>query len=399
MLLLLWSLWTTGAAWAVEPAITSEQADVSSLGTVGGRPITDGQFEWAARTRPSTWTEAEARQRVMDQLVDETILYLEARKAGYEKDPLVRRIMADAIANDERGKASRDEYAARVRKGYKIEVLPAASTFDPEAPEGSVVATVDGAPVRVVPPKKGASRLASKPGPPRPRKELVDDAIDQEVLVKEATKVGYLEDFRVVRTMVQTFRQHALGVDVPITDEQLKARYDADPSDFGVPEKRHLYRLVVEDDPKRKPRKTKKLLKNLRAQLVRHPDEFEDVAGVWSGDKASRRRNGDLGWVDARGRVGVPKDTMDAAFALRVGQLSEWRDVPGGHELLLVRDVKPASIRPFEAVVLDVEGAVRSETSAERYEALMGPLRKSYEIRLDQDAIAKQPLPPTRRRR
>src|SRR5688572_14699072 len=108
-MVLLWGLWTASPALAVEPAVVAEQTELTTLGTVGGRPITDGQFEWAAKMRPATWTEAEARGNVMAQLVDETILYLEARKAGYEKEPLVRMIMADAIANDERGKQSRGE--------------------------------------------------------------------------------------------------------------------------------------------------------------------------------------------------------------------------------------------------------------------------------------------------
>jgi parvulin-like peptidyl-prolyl isomerase len=406
MLLLCWILLVSLSSAAEPPAATPDpvaavaaEPELVTLATVGGRPITDGQFEFAARIRPPDWSEADARGKLMHQLVDETVLYLKGIEASFGDHPTVRRIMADAIANDERGRQSRTEYVAGLKRGYRVDLDAAAKSLDPASTDDVVIGRVNGQPLRVTGRRVGASRLASKPGPPLDRAKVVDEAIETEILVQEAKKIGYLDDYRVVRAIVQQYRIHLLGLDVRIPDEALRARYDRDPADFGIAERRHVLRLVVSPNEKRNLKKTKALVANLHKQLARHPEEFEDIAGIYTEDKSSRKRNGDLGWVEADGRVGVPQATIDAAFTMRAGQLSPAREVDGRFEVLLVRDVKPAVIRPFEQVVIDVEGAVRSETEASRYEGALAILRAQYEVRIDEPLVARQPLPPTRRRR
>ena len=82
---------TEGAAYEVEGPI---------LATVGGVPITVAEFQAAAaREMPRDGSELgeEERRAILDELVTEKLLYLEAHKRGIHRDSKVQRIMVNTL--------------------------------------------------------------------------------------------------------------------------------------------------------------------------------------------------------------------------------------------------------------------------------------------------------------
>ena len=100
---------------STEPSSSSPSGEASSSGadaedvgevvaTVGGLSVSQKDFEQAAaRVSPADGKalSAEEKQEVLDKLVEEKILYLEALSQGLDKDPKVQKVMVNTLLREE----------------------------------------------------------------------------------------------------------------------------------------------------------------------------------------------------------------------------------------------------------------------------------------------------------
>jgi peptidyl-prolyl cis-trans isomerase C len=135
------------------------------------------------------------------------------------------------------------------------------------------------------------------------------------------------------------FAKHATEVQIP-TDAEIKAFYDANSGDFQQTEQIRASHILVtvgkDDTPAVKSEKMAKITK-IRNDIKGGAD-FAQMATQYS-DCPSKERGGDLGYF-GKGQMVAPFDA--AAFALKVGDLSDIVTTDFGYHIIKVTDHKQA---------------------------------------------------------
>ena len=132
------------------------------------------------------------------------------------------------------------------------------------------------------------------------------------------------------------------------SDEEIKAFYRDNPEDFKVPERMRASHILIKVDPgeSAEERAQKRLrLAGLRGRVEKGED-FAKLAGENS-DCPSKSQGGDLGYFD-RGKMVKPFE--DAAFKMKVGQVSDVVETQFGYHLIKLTGHEEASVTPLEKV-------------------------------------------------
>lgn len=146
-----------------------------------------------------------------------------------------------------------------------------------------------------------------------------------------------------------------LPVNATPDEQTLRQRYETEKSRFGTPEQHMASHILVKVDEKAPAgvsdaalAKAKQLVAKARAPGA----DFAALARENSDDVGSKDTGGDLGPIEK----GVFGDAFDKAFfALQPGQVSDPVRMPDGWHVLLYRELKPGTIKPFEQVRGELE--------------------------------------------
>jgi len=134
---------------------------------------------------------------------------------------------------------------------------------------------------------------------------------------------------------------------------QVEAYYRDNPAAYRTGEQvhaRHLLVTVPKDAPAGNWEAARQRADSLRREIV-GGKPFAEVARASSEDPGSKEHGGDLGWAE-RGAF-VPEFTQ-AAFNLKVGEVSEPVKTPFGWHLILVEQKRPAVERPLAEVAPEI---------------------------------------------
>lgn len=109
---------------------------------------------------------------------------------------------------------------------------------------------------------------------------------------------------------------------VAVTENTMRAYYDADPSRFVVPEQAQYRQILIAVDPGGNPAEWKAAQARAAelAKQARRGKAFADLAKAHSQHDTSREQGGDMGWVH-RGQLEHDEET--AVFALKPGGVSD----------------------------------------------------------------------------
>lgn len=215
-----------------------------------------------------------------------------------------------------------------------------------------------------------------------------------------------LEEYkdRVLRLRVFAMKLLRPKIDRP-SDAKLAVFFTNNEDRYSVPEKRRISHILVYSvDPKtRRPRSEEEisiLLGRVKEEL-RSGKDFAKVARRLSEDESTRRRGGDIGWMDARGEgEGGPwaRALRDAAFSLAEGQVGRPVPSPYGRHFLRVTDVFPGKKLSFEAVEKEVRKDYVEEQLRLRSERWALDLARNAKVeRLYEPAPGRSVLPPAGR--
>jgi len=134
---------------------------------------------------------------------------------------------------------------------------------------------------------------------------------------------------------------------------QVEAYYRENPASYRTGEQVHARHLLVEvpkDAPPAQVQAGRERAAALRKDIL-GGRSFAEVAGASSDDPGTKSHGGDLGWAERS--AFVPEFTQ-AAFNLKVGELSEPVRTPFGWHLILVEEKRPAVEKPLA----DVSGEI-----------------------------------------
>ncbi|MBK9245774.1 MAG: SurA N-terminal domain-containing protein [Burkholderiales bacterium] len=168
-----------------------------------------------------------------------------------------------------------------------------------------------------------------------------------------------------VQVLALTLDDVARQVSVP--PAELQSYYEQNKASFAEPEQRrasHILLTVGEGGSAKDKEGARKLAQDLLARLKAQPDEFARLAQEYSKDPGSAAKGGDLGLF---GRGMMVKQFEEAAFGLKVGQISEVVETEFGLHVIRVTEVKGGAVAPFEQVKDRIESTFRQQQAQKKF--------------------------------
>lgn len=233
---------------------------------------------------------------------------------------------------------------------------------------------------------------------PEEKKELLGQAVDDELLFQEAFRRGIYNDPKVKKIMTSLMLRQDVYEKVTneqFTDAQIQAAYEAAKDDYIVPEKAQLRVIYVEINDTRDAAAAKKRADEAYAKAKADPDGFREVAEEYS-DGEYGKRGGEVGYIGREGKAGIPPEIVDAAFAMEQNGVGAPVQIGNGWWIVNV----PNKREKVERTLEQVRGAVLRRLKTEQYEKLtqdiLTGLRASAKISTDDAALDKWvPVAPT----
>ncbi|HVP58697.1 MAG TPA: peptidylprolyl isomerase [bacterium] len=164
----------------------------------------------------------------------------------------------------------------------------------------------------------------------------------------------------------------------PPTDAEMKSFYDSNPSEFQQPEQIRASHILIsvgkDDTPAQKSEKMAKITK-IRSDIKGGAD-FAQMATKYS-DCPSKDRGGDLGYF-GRGQMVAPFDA--AAFALKVGEMSDIVTTDFGYHIIKVTDHKPAHTVTFDEAKSEIANYMGNQQKQAAVGSYIQSLRAAAKI-------------------
>lgn len=157
-----------------------------------------------------------------------------------------------------------------------------------------------------------------------------------------------------------------LAKGVQVTEDALKERYQEHAADYTAPEERrarHILIQVASDASPAQVDAAKKKAGELLAR-IRKGDSFADMAKQFSQDPGSAKDGGDLGYF---GRGMMDKAFEQAAYTLKVGEVSEPVRSAFGFHIVKLEGIRGGERKPFESVRADLERDIKRQQAEDQF--------------------------------
>ncbi|MEW6268596.1 MAG: peptidylprolyl isomerase [Thermodesulfobacteriota bacterium] len=214
------------------------------------------------------------------------------------------------------------------------------------------------------------------------RKRFVENYVLNDLLYAEGVREGLGNDPDIERQVNDLRRRLVVQRVVrklqdmpPVSDEQVKAYYDANADRYSTTtiKARHI---LVKDEAK---------ANELLAQVKQDPSKFGEIAKANSTDTASARKGGDLGFF-GHGRM-VPEFEA-AAFALETpGQISDVVKTPYGYHVIQLEERREGEQKPLEQVKEQIRATLRNEALQSRTKDYYEQLKQRASLTIDEAAL------------
>lgn len=212
--------------------------------------------------------------------------------------------------------------------------------------------------------------------------ELVEGLVDEELLYREALRLGLDQDPKVRKVIINTLlreRVYSQVTNADFTDAELRAYYQAHADDFIVPEKVQIGTLFVAIGDERTDSQAKALANELYRRAQANSDGFKELATTYSQDPYARR-GGDVGFVAVEGKPGLDPVIVQTAFALPVGAIAAPIRIQNGYVVVKSINRRERLERTFEQMKGSVLRAAKNERLKGLYEEYTAALRASADI-------------------
>ncbi len=183
-------------------------------------------------------------------------------------------------------------------------------------------------------------------------------------------------------------------LNINVSDAQVKKFYDDYPQKFKSPERIRI-RMILVDSVDRKtktpltPDQQAAQLKRAEALLKRAKagEDFAKLARENSDDPVSRDKGGEYIF----GHAELPAEIDEAAFALKVGEISGLVSSKYGYHIIKLEEKFPPRNIPFNEAEADLKSAMVSDAIMEKFPAYIAALRREAEVKILDPKL----LPPT----
>lgn len=194
---------------------------------------------------------------------------------------------------------------------------------------------------------------------------------------------------------------------ITLNDSDLQDYYKQNVARYSAPEERRASHILIAADKDAKAEEkaaAKAKAEALLAEVRKAPGSFADVAKKHSQDPGSAPNGGDL---DYFGRNAMTKSFEDAAFALKVDEISNVVESEFGYHIIRLTGRRGGDVKPFEAVKSEIVAEVTTQKAKEAYlkeaEAFtntvyeqsdsLQPVIDKYKLVKTQAVVRKSPTP------
>jgi len=213
------------------------------------------------------------------------------------------------------------------------------------------------------------------------KRVLMDQVVDMFLLAQAGEKAGvennpkYKAEMALIRKQ-QLYKYYVLSQVVDktkVTDDEIRAYYDANRDKYLNGETVSASHILVDTEDE---------AKAIKAKL----DAGADFAELAKSDSKcpSASRGGDLGTF---GRGTMVKEFEDAAFALKVGEISQPVHTQFGWHLIKVTAHNEAGQKPLDEVKDDIRNTLLSQKQEKAFEDLVQKLRADGTVSVDDEAF------------
>ncbi len=281
-----------------------------------------------------------------------------------------------------------------------------------ETAGGKVIAEVGGRAIRADDLVAEASRRAESRRPIPAKEDLLREMIEREAFLQRARQAGLDRDPAYQREIESLLirKLQASELDtrreaVTVTDEAVKAEYDANPDRYVRPKQARLALLFLAADVKSSEARRAEVRTRLEEgrqkylALAATPSAkalagFGPLAVDYSDDQVTRHRGGDLGWLESgKHPARVPAQVAETAWALPTGKVSEVIEAKDGFYVVLKTDSREPSVTPLESVQASLRQTLLVRKRKELEEQFRAGTARLFPSRVDTQALASVSLP------
>lgn len=370
------------AFWGVDSYVRSSGAG-SDLASVGDTKITIQQFEQALRDRqdqmrqsmgdsfkPELMNSPEIRLGVLNSLIDQRLLLLEAGKNRLvTSDDALRDFLSSVPSLQEDGKFSMSRYEnvlraqgmsqpqfeARVRQDLTLQQL--VGTVGSSA---FVSLTQAEAMLRLQSEERQFSEFKISSGQ-FANKVKIDESAIQKFYDENKNRFEVPER---VKAEYVVLSLDALLTQVKVSDAEVKTWYDGHQDRYQEPEERRASHVLISSDGDAGKEKAKAKAEEVLKDIQKNPSRFAELAKQHSQDPGSAQKGGDLGYF---GRGMMVKPFEDAVFQQKEGEISGLVESDFGYHIIKVTGIKAAKLRPLADVRSDIEGDLRRQAATRKF--------------------------------
>ncbi|WP_229410275.1 SurA N-terminal domain-containing protein [Massilia sp. YMA4] len=366
--------------------------DATTVAKVNGQSVTQQEYDQALRRQLDQYRQRlgaqfdqklfdtpEFRQSVLDNLIAQRAIVAEASRAHLGAgDAAVQRALAESL----------QDIPGMFKADGKLDEEKAANLIASQTgltPQGYFQSLKRDLTVQQL-----AAGVQGSAFAPRAVAQMVSNLTEQERDVQELVLPlsGFAAEVKVSDAMVKAFYDkndklfqvpeqarieyvvfdaNAIASQVSVTDDEVAAVYNAAPARFTAPEERRASHILVAVDKAAKAdakAAAKAKAEAILAEVRKAPADFARIAKAKSEDPGSAEQGGDLGVIE-KGSL-VP--TVEASiFKLKQGEVSDVVESEFGYHVITVTSLKPAAVKPLDAVKGDIALELKKQKAAKKY--------------------------------
>lgn len=355
------------AFWGVDSYRNSGGPE--ALAEVNGEAVGQQEFEEAleqqrqriremagANFDPTFFDKPEIKRSVLEGLVAQRVLSIEARGAGLMPDDAqLAQIIAGIVVFQKDGKFDNERYEAALKErgmnrlGFEARLrqdIAVRQITDVYSQNGFAANTVAETLIRLNEQQRVFAVSALSP-----------ESLLKQVQVSDADIAAYYEknanEFQLPeRASVEyvMFSADSLLPTITVADGEIKRYYEDHASEFGTQEQRqaaHILIAVAKQASDAEKQAAKTMAEKVLQQAKQSPGKFAALAKQYSQDPGSAANGGDLGMF---GRGAMVKAFEDSAFSLKAGEISGLVQSEYGYHIIKLLSVKPAKMQPLSEV-------------------------------------------------
>lgn len=371
------------AFWGVDSYVRNASND-GAVAKIGDIKITTQQFQQQLRERqerfraqmgqlydPKMMDLPEVRQGILNEMIDQRVLMLEAQKNRVAaSDEALRRAIASIPSFQEDGKFSAKNYEAIVRAQG---MTPAG--FEAQVRQDLTLQQIAGTVGRAnVVSKSVADRILAIQAEKRDVQEYrfaPEAFVGQVKLEEDAARKFYdanPKQFEIpeqARAEFLVLSQETIGNQVTVSDAEIKSWYDSHKDRYQQAEERRASHILIKlDETDKDKAKIKAKAEEVLKEVQKNPAAFADLAKKNSQDPGSAQAGGDLGFF---GKGAMVKPFEDAAFKLKEGEISGLVESDFGFHIIKVTAIRVPKEKTLAEVRPEIEAELKRGAASRKF--------------------------------